>query len=274
MRISENFTLYVGGEAYAASNAEKQDKKPGVSIFAGNLGQSFCEDKIAQRKEMAQKQAMKVVSDAWEGDKAIDEDLEADRVRIDKLRTQIRDAKDRMQEIEEQQKILIEEQGYAPDHPELADLAEEKSALQEEYDNCQQDMKVEIATISAIRLERLKHHPMADAKKQAEAIMEQASEEMLGMLVEEAKEHLDEEQEACEEQAEKIEEKREEQEAFIEAQKEKKAAAEELVEEMPMEEMLTLEQVKQDVQKEVQNIVDKMKLVAEDIKGAVVDQSV
>ena len=247
MRISENFTLYVGGEAYEASNAEKQDKKPGVSIFAGNLGQSFCEDKIAQRKEMAQKQAMKVVSDAWEGDKAIDEDLEADRVRIDKLRTQIRDAKDRMQEIEEQQKILIEEQGYAPDHPELADLAEEKSALQEEYDNCQQDMKVEIATISAIRLERLKHHPMADAKKQAEAIMEQA---------------------------EKIEEKREEQEAFIEAQKEKKAAAEELVEEMPMEEMLTLEQVKQDVQKEVQNIVDKMKLVAEDIKGAVVDQSV
>ena len=49
---------------------------------------------------------------------------------------------------------------------------------------------------------------------------------------------------------------------------------EELTEEMPMEEMLTLEQAKTDVQKEVQNIVDKMKLVAEDMKGAVVDKSV
>ncbi len=151
---------------------------------------------------------------------------------------------------------------------------EEKKALQEQYDNCLQDMKVEIATISAIQIERLKHSPMADAKKQAEEIMEQASKDVLGMLVEESKEHLDEEQEVREEQAEALEEKREEQEAFIEAQKEKKQAGEELIEEIPVEEMLTLEQVKQDVQKEVQNIVDKMKLVAEDIKGAVVDQSV
>ena len=66
-----------------------------------------------------------MVSDAWEGDKAIDKDLEAGRVRIDKLRTEMCDANARMQEIDEQQKMLIEEQGYAPDHPELADLAEE-----------------------------------------------------------------------------------------------------------------------------------------------------
>ena len=104
--------------------------------------------------------------------------------------------------------------------------------------------------------------------------MEEASEEIVGMLFEEGKEHLDEEQKLREEQAEKIEKEKEEQEAFIEAQKEKKEAAEELTEEMPMEEMLTLEQAKTDVQKEVQNIVDKMKLVAEDMKGAVVDKSV
>ena len=73
---------------------------------------------------------------------------------------------------------------------------------------------------------------------------------------------------------EKAEQEKEEQEAFIEAQKEKKEAAKELTEEMPMEEILTLEQAKTDVQKEVQNIVDKMKLVAEDMKGAVVDKSV
>ena len=111
-------------------------------------------------------------------------------------------------------------------------------------------------------------------KSEEEDIMEQAGEEIVGMLLEEGKEHLDEEQKLREEKAEKLEEKKEEQEAFIEAQKEKKEAAEEFVEDMPMEEMLTLEQVKLDVQKEVQNIVDKMKLVAEDMKGAVVDESV
>ena len=274
MRVSDNFTIYAGGESYVTGAAEQQGKKQGCSIFLGDLRQNFCEDRIAQRKEMAQKQAMNVVSDAWQGDKAVDKDLEAGRARIDKLRTEMCDANARMQEIDEQQKMLIEEQGYAPDHPELADLEEEKKALQEQYDNCLQDMKVELATISAIQIERMKHSPMADAKKQAEEIMEQASKDVVGMLVEEGKEHLDEEQEAREEQAEALEEKREEQEAFIEAQKEKKQAGEELIEEMPVEEMLTLEQVKQDVQKEVQNIVDKMKLVAEDIKGAVVDQSV
>ena len=76
------------------------------------------------------------------------------------------------------------------------------------------------------------------------------------MVVEDAKEHVDEETAEREEQAEKLE-----------------AEREELLEEMPVEEMLSLERTKADVQKEVQQIVDKMKLVAEDIKGAVVDRT-
>ena len=215
-----------------------------------------------------------MVSDAFEGDLAIDKGVEEGYEKIKKLQSGMHEAEVRMQEIDEQQKMLIEEQGYDPEHPELADLAEEKKALQEEYNTCFAEMKGEIAAIKAVKLERLKHSPMLDAEKEAEAIMEQAGEEIVSMLFEEGKEHLDEEQKLREEKAEKLEEKKEEQEAFIEAQKEKKEAAEELAEEMPMEEMLTLEKVKQDVQTEVQNIVDKMKLVAEDMKGAVVDESV
>ncbi len=274
MKITENISIYAGGENKVINSFVTQEKKQGESIFAGDLKQGFLQDPIAKRRVQAQKEALKVVSDAFEGDLSIDKDVEEGYERIKNLQRGMNEAEVRMQEIDEQQKFLIEEQGYAPNHPELADLAEEKKVLQEEYNTCFAEMKGEIAAIKAVKLERLKHSPMLDAQKEAEDIMEQAGEEIVGMLLEEGKEHLDEEQKLREEKAEKLEEKKEEQEAFIEAQKEKKEAAEELIEEMPMEEMLTLEQVKTDVQKEVQNIVNKMKLVAEDMKGAVVDESV
>ncbi len=274
MKISENFSMYAGGDNRVVNSFVQQGKKQGESIFASDLKLNGTQDEIAKRREQAQKEALKVVSDAFEGDLSIDKEVEDGYERIKKLQSGMHEAEVRIKEIDEQQQFLIEEQGYAPDHPELADLAEEKKVLQEEYNTCFAEMKGEIAAIKAVKLERLKHSPMLDAQKEAEDIMEQAGEEIVGMLLEEGKEHLDEEQKLREEKAEKLEEKKEEQEAFIEAQKEKKEAAEELVEDMPMEEMLTLEQVKLDVQKEVQNIVDKLKLVAEDVKGAVVDESV
>lgn len=41
-----------------------------------------------------------------------------------------------------------------------------------------------------------------------------------------------------------------------------------------MDEMLDLERTKDNIQQEVLNIVDKMKLMAEDIKGTMVDTNV
>lgn len=274
MKITENISIYAGGENRVVNSFVQQEKKQRESIFAGDLKLNGTQDEIAKRREQAQKEALKVVSDAFEGDLSIDKDVEDGYKRIKKLQSGMHEAEVRLQEIDEQQKFLIEEQGYALDHPELADLEEEKKVLQEEYNTSLAEMKGEIAAIKGVKLERLKHSPMLDAQKEAENIMEQAGEEIVGMLLEEGKNHLDEEQKLRKEKAEKLEEEKEEQEAFIEAQKDKKEAAEELTEDMPMEEMLTLEQVKTDVQKEVQNIVDKMKLVAEDMKGAVVDKSV
>ena len=66
----------------------------------------------------------------------------------------------------------------------------------------------------------------------------------------------------------------EEQEAFIEKQKDKREEAEELLESMPMKEMLHMEQLKDEIKQEIKNIVSEMKLVAEDIKGAVVDKNI
>ena len=73
---------------------------------------------------------------------------------------------------------------------------------------------------------------------------------------------------------EELEEAKEEQEAFIEKQKEKREENEELLEDMPMKEMLHMEQLKDEIKQEIKNIVSEMKLVAEDIKGAVVDKNI
>lgn len=56
-----------------------------------------------------------------------------------------------------------------------------------------------------------------------------------------------------------------------EESEEAKKRTEEFQDSMPTQEYMELEQKKTDVQKEVQDIVDKMNLVAEDIKGSMVD---
>ena len=94
----------------------------------------------------------------------------------------------------------------------------------------------------------------------------------MGMLIEEGKDFMDEAEKEQEEKAEKLAEKQEEMEEFIEEAKEKRKEREERVE--LTENAVTMEQVQQEVKTEIANIVDKMKLVAEDVKGVTVDKQI
>ncbi len=138
------------------------------------------------------------------------------------------------------------------------------------------DMEIakENAVIRGIRLERLKKDPMLKAQQEADKVMEAAKDEAVGMIVDEAKEHLDEEQEKKEEEAEAVKEKKEEQEEILEKRKDREDELEELMEDMPLEDMADLKNTQAEIQQEIQNVVSKMNLVAEDIKGATVDVSV
>ena len=136
------------------------------------------------------------------------------------------------------------------------------------------DIEKENAVIRGIRLERLKKAPMLQAQKQAQQVMEAARDEAIGMIVEESKEHIDQEQEKREEEAEAIEEKKEEQEEILEERKDREDEMEELMKDMPLEELSDLKNAQTEMQQEIQNLVSKMNLVAEDIKGAKVDTNV
>ena len=141
-------------------------------------------------------------------------------------------------------------------------------------DKNKEEILVENAIIRGTKLERLKHAPMVKAQKEAEAILDASSKEIIGMMMEEVKDTIDEETKEEREKAEKLEEIQEEKEEFIEKQKEKREETEELLENMPMKELVHMGQLKDEIKQEIKNIVNEMKLVAEDIKGAMVDESV
>ena len=68
---------------------------------------------------------------------------------------------------------------------------------------------MEEETIKNVNLERLKTHPMVDAQKEAKKIEQSESKEVLGMLMEEGKDHVDDQIEKEKEEAKKAKEKKE-----------------------------------------------------------------
>lgn len=275
----------------AIQNETKQSDRK--SIFAGNLNQTL--DPIAQKRAQAQKKAMKVVSDAFKNERKIDEDLENRSEHIKELRGEIKAASEQYAEIEARKEELKEIYGVTEENPgseEYEERVEELNkgleALNEEIGEAKKIIREEAAIIRGVKNERLKTHPMLDAMNQKDDILAAASDEIMGMLIEEGKEHLEEKAEENKEKAEKLQEEKEKQEEHIEDVKEKVEEMEAFVEEAKasntaehkkneqvddsMYQMIELEEIKVDVQKEVESIVDKMALVIEDIKGACVDQ--
>lgn len=142
------------------------------------------------------------------------------------------------------------------------------------YDK-EKEIEVENAIIRGTKLERLKKDPMVKAQAQKEDILEAARKEIIGMLTDEAKEHIDEEMEEKKEAAEKKAEEEKELEEKLEKAKEKKEEREELTEDIleAAEEIVQLDDVQSEMQQEIKDIVSKMNLLEEDIKGAAVDKT-
>lgn len=287
----ENTTVFLGDNTRRERKSSVvEEKSSGQNIFAGNLKKQF--DPIAGKKQEARKQAMKIVGDAWEGERKIDDDLASRSAKIVKYRETLRKAGDELKEIESRRSELRENYGVEADseeeenlkllEKELAakkigsgihltkeeeeqlaeikktelteyqkrslELKENGSQYEQEIEEAEKQIQTENAVIRGTRLERLKSQTMIKAQKSAEDVLEAASEQIVGMLIDEAKDHMDEKMAEEKEAAEEKAEKEEAEEERIEKQNEKK--------------------------KEIKKIVDEMKLLEEDIKGAAVDTTV
>lgn len=167
-----------------------------------------------------------------------------------------------------------------------------------EIEKAHKKIMMENNEIRAIKNERLKDHTMVDAQKEAKEIMEDAGKEAIGILIGESKDHIDEKiEEKKEEAKEKAEEKEEREEKLKEQREEKEEQQVQF--EIRQEENKEAEEIKAeqrrnarkqaDLLEEVQankispssnaaeaqlaikEMLQRMKLLEEDLKGASVD---
>ena len=97
------------GDAFQSNRNDMtvaEEKKNKSSVFAGEFNQKL--DPIAQKKQKAKAQAMKIVGDAFEGDRKIDKDMEARREKIKLLQDDIRKAKTEVNDMEKRRDELKE----------------------------------------------------------------------------------------------------------------------------------------------------------------------
>ena len=152
----------------------------------------------------------------------------------------------------------------------------------------QNAIKNEVQTITAIKLGRLKSHAIVDANKTADSIIDAADGEIMGMLIKEAKDHIDTKQEEAQKEADEKAKEEEKQTKELDAAKAEKIAVEAVINnkakasdskenattEKPIKQIIEQDSVEQEVLKKIQDIVDKAKMTEEDIKGAIVDTTV
>lgn len=337
----------------AAERAGKKAQKHNntKSIFAGDLGMGMQNDLITQRKQRAQRKALKIIGDAWNGDRKIDQTIVEYKDKLAELYARRDENMAEIEELDEQKEALRQAYGVQEDSQEQKDLEllekeaawrrqtiiddekaitltdEEQERLTEihkqgltEYqercmklDGRQGDLEVDNwkvrreirsynAAITSTKLERLKFHDMVDAQKNADKVLEAAGKEVVGMLIGEAKDHVDEELEEQVEEAKKEAEEKAEQEEKIEERKEKQEELEARIDEAKAEreeqearrreaeersredaELLDsmleagmggIGATKADVKAAIKEMLHKMKLLEEDLKGSIVDDKI
>lgn len=275
--------LFVTNEnAAARRQAEKKDSGNRKTIFAGDLAAH--PDSIMLRKKQAQKQAMKVLQDTFDVDKKMDLSMEDMTARQEELREKNLGYQRELEQISSQKQELMKAYGITEDSEEIPEEYQQRMQELEENETMYRGyiegnnaaIKGIGISLSDTKIERLKEHSMVDAAKQSEEILQAASREIYGELINEGKKHLEEKMEEEKEKAEKLAEKKEEQEERLEKAEERKENLEKKTEndrEM-LETIRSYNEPDSAADKEIQEILDELKLIKDDIKGAAVDQNI
>ena len=299
---------------------------------------------LDQRKALAQKQALRIVKDAFKGDVNLDNIITDLKDRVSALRDGISEKK--AAEVENNKKLagLQEEYGIDPngeEHKKVEELSrkmmasnspEQEAELQKEMEGLTEyqskalnlvtknrtdgierlqqeyEMREIISGVREIKKERLKSDPMMEAQDEAAEIMDAANKDAILSLAGDAKDKIDEKAEEEKEKAsERAKEKKEEdrkeaakleKEAQIEElsekikenseisasrsdrmiakakQKRSEASTGELTENTAVEGMqnVSMEEIQGAVTSEVTNVLNKLSLLDEDVKGIDVDK--
>lgn len=168
----------------------------------------------------------------------------------------------------------LKEEGISEYQERSIKLLESKKKYLSQIEDIDDEISFENQVISDTEQERLKFNPMADAKRQAESIMDAASDQVKSFLYDEAKSFIDEQLDENRKKAEDIKEEKEKLQERIDAVKEKKEEQEEFTEKI-LEGVQVAAINETDLttaQEEIKTMINKLKLIEDDIKGAAVDK--
>lgn len=134
-------------------------------------------------------------------------------------------------------------------------------------------------TIAKAKTDQAKSQDMLKAGSAADDILEASNKEIMGLLIQDGKEHIDKEQEEAQKKAEEQKEKRDEQQERIDEAKQERKEQEELIkgqaEADSAQQDLSLQRKTTNnveaAQQNIRNILEDNNLLAEDLKGIKID---
>lgn len=286
MRVDKNVGFFAGNDENVKAQRElqqgkKADGKGGKelkSISASDLTLQG-QDEVVIKKLQARKQAMKIVMDQFSSDDETDMKVKELKERNKELDGSILESMKEIDKIEENRNTAAEAYGidlstYKKGTNEEFDntmkvLDEQKGALNEKIEEYKKEMYENTAYVDSVSKARLKGAPMLAAQKTAEKITDSASKEIIGILINDAKDHVDEEIEKKEEEAEEIKEKQEEQEEMKNtnsAASQKDPAAESL------SNIKKADTLQKKLEEEINSMLNNKKILEEDLKGIALDE--
>ena len=321
---------------------------PQASHKSGNLSSISGADLkgeslVQQRQGMARKQALKVVSDAFGGEKKLDAQMQGIKDEIKRLQDVINEKTADTMENDARLKEIQERYGIDPDSEESKELSklafkanhskeglsdEEKSQMSEyqqqalyyvaknqqnalDIDQAKAQQAGNVQGYADMKRERAKSQDMLKAQDAAEEIMDAANGESIALLTQEAVEHVDEEQKEREEEAKEAAEKKKEEKKEEAKKLEKEAMQQEMIENIKQHaaetqrtsadtkraiarreraeaesmgaeeaqktiitEGASMEDTQNAVNSEITNILNKLSLLSNDVKGSTVDSQI
>ena len=321
---------------------------PQASHKSGNLSSISGADLkgeslVQQRQGMARKQALKVVSDAFGGEKKLDAQMQGIKDEIKRLQDVINEKTADTMENDARLKELQERYGIDPDSEESKELSklafkanhskeglsdEEKRQMTEyqqqalyyvaknqqnalDIDQAKAQQAGNVQGYADMKRERAKSQDMLKAQDAAEEIMDAANGESIALLTQEAVEHVDEDQKEREEEAKEAAEKKKEEKKEEAKKLEKEAMRQEMIENIKehaaetqrtsadtkraiarreraeadnmgaedvqrtiISDGASMEDTQNAVNSEITNILNKLSLLSNDVKGSTVDSQI
>ncbi|MEY8390371.1 hypothetical protein D3Z36_10860 [Lachnospiraceae bacterium] len=274
----------------------KQAKRGQVkngSLKASEL--NLCQDPIEEKKKKAKEEAMDFIKKQFASDSLVDDIKDECRNDIKESKSAAEEASKELAEIRKQKEELKEMyQGDEENEDykqQLKMVTAEEGEWQKQYDEAHLVIGAATAGIRSIKQEELKHHYMIDATKNAEKSLKASSDEIIGMIKEEAIDKIDKDleevvEEAKDKKEENIKEETEREAARLEREKQAQEVEEKLKEtkqnagkkaNLLKDQLLDTEGIvrqQQEIERNTQQILEEQKLLQEEIKGIVVDSQI